>query len=147
MSNSRQFQRQRGRSPGASFVQIPHFVLESAQWASMDPIALQLLMELVRQYRGNNNGDLSATPDSLGLRNSRWNSRSVLYGRLRWLEQHGWIVKTRQGGKHLGCCLYAVTFWPINACPEKHPCSQETKPSHMWRNANSVPPHGTRRTA
>jgi hypothetical protein len=34
-------------------------VLRSAQWASLSPFAVKLLMELLGQYRGDNNGDLT----------------------------------------------------------------------------------------
>lgn len=142
-SNSKRWSRQLGRNPNSSFLGIPHFVLESRQWGAMDPIALQLLMELARQYKGSNNGDLSATPDSLGMRNARWKSRSVLYGRLRMLEEQGWIVKTRQGGKHMGCCLYALTWVEVQPCGGKHMHPVETKASHLWKNAKPVPPRGT----
>lgn len=141
-SSNKKWRRHQGRNPGCSFMKIPHFVLESQQWGALDPIALQLLLELSRQYKGSNNGDLSATPDSLGTRNARWKSRSVLYGRLRMLEQQGWIVKTRQGGKHTGCCLYAISWEAIDPCNGKHMHPVETKASHLWKNAKPVPQRG-----
>jgi hypothetical protein len=135
--------RHTGRKSGPSFIQIPHFVLESPQWGRMDALAVKLLMELVRQYKGNNNGDLSATTEMLKGRSSSWASKDTLPKKLRWLEDHGWIVRTRQGGRHIGCNLYAVTFWPIDAC-NKHTAAPERKPSHLWKNATGTPPGGER---
>lgn len=142
MASSKQWQRQTGRRPGASFIQIPHFVLESPQFGAIEPFALKLLMELARQYRGNNNGDLSATVEMLKSRYHSWRSKSTLPNRLGWLEARGWIVKTKQGGRHIGCNLYGITWWPIDACPEKHQHPQERKACHLWKNANDPPPHG-----
>jgi len=135
----------RGRRSGASFIQIPHFVLESPQWGDMDPYALKLLMELARQYKGNNNGDLSATVELLRDRCATWSSKDTLPKKLRWLEHHGWIVKTRQGGRHIGCNLYAITWWPIDGCDGKHSHPAEYKASHLWKNAIDTPPAGERK--
>ena len=131
----------RGRQPGPSYIQVPHFVMDSPQWAAMDAFALKLLFELARQYKGNNNGDLSATVESMKERG--WRSKDTLPAKLRHLEANGWIVKTRQGGRHIGCNLYAVTWWPIDAC-DNHQHPQESKPSHAWKNAIGTPPDGER---
>lgn len=120
---------------------IPHFVLESPQWGRMDAFALKLLWELARQYRGNNNGDLSATAVTLKDRSATWSSKDTLPKKLRYLEDHGWIVKTRQGGRH-ACSLYAVTWWPVDHCEGKHHHPAETKASHAWKNAIAAPSGG-----
>jgi len=122
-----------GKGAGRSFVQIPHFVLESAEFAALPPYAVKLLFELVRQYKGNNNGVLSATITELKPRGVT--SEPTLWKHLTHLEQTGWIVRTRQGGRYLGCNLYAVTWWPINDGGGKHPMQAERKPSHLWKNA------------
>ena len=136
--------RHAGRRTGASFVQIPHFVLESQQWGQMDAFALKLLMELARQYKGNNNGDLAATAEMLKDRSVTWSSKDTLPKKLRYLEDHGWIVKTRQGGRHIGCNLYAITWWPVDACGGKHQHPTGSKASHCWKNAIDTPPNGER---
>ena len=137
--------REKGRSSGPSFIQIPHFVLESPQWAAMDPLAMKLLFELARQFRGNNNGDLSATLSV--LKDRGWRSADTLTSRLKILQDAGWVVQTRQGGRHIGCNLYAVTWWRVDPCDGKHQEPVTYKPSHAWKNAVGVPPHGKRKTA
>lgn len=136
--------RHRGRT-GASFVSVPHFVLESPQWGQMDAYAMKLLWEMARQYRGNNNGDLSATAEMLRERSPTWASKDTLPKKLRYLEDQGWIVKTRQGGRHIGCNLYAITWWSIDTS-EKHQHPAERKPSHLWKNAIGTPSDGERKT-
>lgn len=132
--------KQTGRGAGHSFIQIPHFVLNSDQFAALPPNAVKLLFELARQYRGKNNGDLSAVFDQLKPRG--WTSETTLAKHLKHLEQTGWILRTRLGGKYLGCSLYAITFWPIDDCNGKHAYQAERKPSHLWKNANIPPENG-----
>ena len=126
---------------------IPHFVMESTQYGEIDAFALKLLHELVRQYRGSNNGNLCAVQSELVLRSHTWRSKDVLSRKLAYLESQGWIVKTRQGSKLDGCNLYAVTWWPVDAAPGKHPFPQERKPSHAWKNADRSPSDGPRKSA
>ncbi len=124
--------RHAGRRTGASFVQIPHFVLESQQWADLPPNAIKLLMELARQYKGKNNGDLSATMSTLKARG--WSSEPTVWKHLRLLEERGWIVKTKQGSRYTGCNLYAVTWWKVDPCDGKHLHPVEHKASNAWKN-------------
>lgn len=131
-----------GKGTGHSFIQIPHFVLDSAQFAELPPYAVKLLFELARQYKGANNGDLSATFNDLKPRG--WKSEDTLWRHLAHLEEFGWIVRTRQGGRYLGSNLYAVTFWPIDDCGDKHSMQAERKPSHLWKNAVATTKIGVR---
>ncbi|QNA95024.1 hypothetical protein G4G30_04700 [Stenotrophomonas maltophilia] len=128
----------KGRAANASFVSIPHFVLRSQQWGALDSFAVKLLMDLAGQYNGINNGDLSA-PFSV-MQHRGWNSETTLTKRLAGLEESGWIIKTKQGGRRLGCNLYAITWWPVNECGGKHQEPVEKKPSHLWKTkTRSVP--------
>lgn len=106
---------------------------------------MKLLWELARQYRGTNNGDLSATAEMLKERSGTWASKDTLSRKLRYLEERGWIVRTRQGGRHIGCNLYAVTWWPVDACGGKHQHPAEHRASHAWKNATDTPSAGERK--
>ena len=133
----------KGRAAGPSFIQIPHYVLDSPQWAELPGYGIKLLMELARQYRGKNNGDLSATLSM--LKDRGWRSNATLWKCLHDLEARGWIVMTRQGGRHIGCNLYAVTWWPVDECGGKHQHPVERKPSHLWKNRIGTPETGLRK--
>lgn len=100
-------------------------------------------MELASQYNGRNNGDLSATYTDLHARG--WSSNDVLQRALKGLEAASWIIRTRQGGRHQGCNLYAISWWPIDHCDGKHDCNAEIKPSHRWKNAIGRPESGQRK--
>lgn len=133
----------KGRASGPSFVRIPHFVLRSPQWAALSGSAVKLLLELAGQYNGRNNGDLSATYTD--LRERGWASNDTLQRALKELEACAWIVRTRQGGRHIGCNLYAVTWEPVDPCDGKHQHPVSHKASHAWKNAIGRPDSGQRK--
>lgn len=122
----------KGRT-GPQFIQLYGHMLNSPQWAELPAMSVKLLMELARQYRGFNNGDLAVTLSMLKERG--WTSEPTIWKHLRILEERGWIVKTRQGGRHIGCNLYAITWEPIDDCEGKHQHPPENKASHRWKNA------------
>jgi len=96
----------------------------------LDGNAIKAVMELAGQYKGSNNGDLSSPFTT--ARDRGWGSESTLAKWLKFLEQRGWIVRTRQGGRHAGCNLFAVTWWPIDAS-HKHQEPGTRTPPNTWK--------------
>ncbi len=114
--------RLKGRRETGTFALVPGSVIDSKAYASLSWSARALLLELAAQFRGNddrrhigNNGDLSA---AYGSHVQRGWSRSTLQAATVDLEQAGFIVRTRQGGRN-ACNLYALTWRPIDACNGK----------------------------
>lgn len=109
----------RGRQ--ATFVALPHIVLESPEYLSLRSSAKALLVDLAFQYNGRNNGDLTA---AFGyMKNRAWSSKQTIANALRELIAADLVVKTRQGkfqNPHACCDLYALTWRPINECPGKN---------------------------
>ena len=106
----------KGRQTTGQFLMIPKFVLEHPAFKTLSPRASKLYLDIGAQYRGHNNGDLSATLKMMSDRG--WNSSDQLNKAKRELEQRGLILLTRQGGRN--CCnLYALTCFPINECNGK----------------------------
>ena len=103
------------REPG-SFVALPHVVLRSKEFSNLSPFALKLLMDLLTQYQGDNNGDLCAAWTVMAARG--WRSRDSLGKGLRELRDADFLVVTRQGGRHKAS-LYALTFYDIDWCAGK----------------------------
>ena len=110
----------RGRARNGRYAGIPHSVMESESYYLSSGNALKLLLELVKQYNGHNNGDLSAAFSV--LRSRGWRSKGTLVRCLTELLEMRLIVKTREGwfsnpgGR---CALYALTWLPINECQGK----------------------------
>jgi hypothetical protein len=118
----------KGRSVN-SFLQLPHFVIKSPQWAGLSGNEAKMLIEIAGRYNGSNNGDLSFPRSEYTARG--WSGNDVAHRALTSLKEKGWIVVTRQGGRN-GCSLYAVTFLPMDES-SKHPWSKQYKPSHLWK--------------
>lgn len=114
-----------GRREKANYAGIPKEVLATRKYTSLNGWDVKLLVDLVDQYNGFNNGDLCcAWKGSIhfrGMKDRGWRSKGTLYRSLKTLERLGFIEKTRQGGKHKPS-LYALTWRPIDERP--HP---ETK--------------------
>jgi hypothetical protein len=118
---------------GEPFAAIPRKVIESDAYHALPDWAVRVLVGLVAQYNGNNNGDLSITTANyqrLGVR-----SRHHVYAALKVLEAAGLIVRTRQGGKPpVGCSLYGVTWRALNPSEKFDGSVRVTeKPSDEWR--------------
>lgn len=127
----------KGRRSGASFVAMPHALLNSENYRQLTAVGVKLLMDIASQYKGNNNGDLCAT---LSLMKSKgWRSASTLDERIGELLHYGFITKARQGGRNK-CSLFALTWQAIDPCngkldvPETKTATGEWKiPVERWK--------------
>ncbi|MNF75363.1 hypothetical protein D3C84_574270 [compost metagenome] len=110
----------KGRAEKGTFALIPHAVMDSEDFRALSGGALKILLGLLRQYRGSNNGDLSATFSQA----KQWgmNSRTTLAKALDELQERRLVVKTREGRfiKPGGCCaLFALAWHQIDECEGK----------------------------
>ncbi|MDR0770143.1 MAG: hypothetical protein LBE75_02950 [Burkholderiales bacterium] len=112
------------------FVPFPYAVLRSNEFARLTPYETKLLLDLLAQYNGKNNGDLSA-PFEKGMRERGWKSKSTLYKAINGLKSKGFIIVTRQGGLHQ-CSLYATTFFSIDECGGKLEVKPTASPPGGW---------------
>ncbi len=128
MSRSRL--KQKGRRESGTYFALPHAVLASPAYRSLPGSAVKLLCDMGGQFRGYNNGDLSAAwriMQPLG-----WRSRDTLARARRKLVEAGMIELTRQGGLHC-CSLYALTWLAIDECGGKLEVPATRVPSGLWR--------------
>jgi hypothetical protein len=135
-NDSRRRRRQQGRRTDHSYLGIPHYIVRSPEFGALEPWPLKLLLELAGNYNGKNNGDLSAAYSTLAKRG--WRSPGTLSDALRRLLALGWIIRTRHGGRNR-CALYAVSWWPIDACEGKWlEVRAESVPRHSWKSISVV---------
>lgn len=73
--------------------------------------ARSLLLELVRQHNGSNNGHLHLAQS--WLRKRGWKSGDTIQKARVELIKRNLIVQTKQGGLNAGPCRYALTWLPI----------------------------------
>jgi hypothetical protein len=112
------------------FTAMRHDVLRSVNFRTLTPYSTKLLMDLVAQYRGENNGDLCAAWSL--MKTQGWNAPNTLHKAKRELEKRGWIQVARQGG--LNCAtLYALTFFAIDDCKGKPDIKATSRPPETWR--------------
>lgn len=126
-----------GRGREHSFLRLPHFLLESHEFAELSFAAVKLLLEVAMLYKGGNNGDLELVWSKLKERG--WRSKATIQKARDELLATGWLVCTRHGGKNR-CSLYAITWEPIDDCPGKQlEMGAEKVASQRWRKQNRCP--------
>ena len=123
--------KQTGKGAIHSFVAIPHYMLESDQWGALSGHAVKLLMEFARQFRGSNNGDLSAPYSRMKRRG--WRSKATLSAAIAELIEAAFVVRTRTPYRNHVCALYAITWKPIDECDGKLEAAAERVASNAWR--------------
>lgn len=104
-----------------SFAGIPRAVMETDDYKRLPANAKCLLLEFAYQFRGRNNGDLTAAWSV--MRERGWKSQTTLCNALQKLLAANLILCTRQGRfMNPGgvCALYALTWNPIDECKGKH---------------------------
>ena len=126
----KRFKGQAAKRESGSFVQMTHAALQSENFRTLSPYGLKLLMELISQYKGTNNGDLCV---SWSLMKDRgWRSSGTLNAKKKELVDRGWIVVARQGGRNLAT-LYALTIFAVDDCKGKIDIEPTGYPSSSWR--------------
>ena len=117
----------KGRAESGGFIRLPHALYDHPSFVGLSGNSAKVLLLLMRQYRGKNNGDLSASftqAQKIGI-----GSKTTLAKALRELQEAGLVIRTREGyftnpgGR---CALYAVAWLPIDECPGK---DLEVKPT------------------
>lgn len=104
------------RGKAAPFVKLPNSLVDSVVYIGLSDKAKTLLVDVIRQYNGKNNGDLDITLKNLKKRG--WTSNDTLTRAKQELLQAGLIIQTRQGGKHK-CSLFAVAWQAVDECQGK----------------------------
>ena len=128
LKEQRRRELQERREAGAWFP-IPVVVIRSEAFCRLSSHAVKLLFDLLSQYSGQNNGDLSAAWTLMKPRG--WKSKDTLNKALHELVDAGWIIKTRQGGKNFAT-LYAVSFFAIDECRGKLDVKATQSPPGGW---------------
>ena len=130
------------------YIAIPHMVMDSDDYRNLPPNAVKLLNALIYQYRGKNNGDLTAAfsyMQGFGFKSKETLTRAIkqlLEAKLIIRTRLGWF--TNPGGR---CALYALTWLPINECKGKRlevgPTSTPYRKFSMEQNKKPSPVSGT----
>ncbi len=98
---------------------------------TMSAYGKALIIDLMSQFNGRNNGDLCAAFSVLKERG--WRSKGTLGRAIKELKDRQWIVVARQGGRN-HCSLYALTFQAIDECKGKLDILSTRVASGGWKN-------------
>lgn len=97
--------------PSGHYVALPHALLDSAAFMGASHRTRSLIVELMRQHNGVNNGHLHL---ALGWLKARgWASADGVQKSKQEALERGLIIKTREGGLNIGPDRYALTWLPI----------------------------------
>lgn len=97
---------------GGSFVALPCVVLDSPNYQKLSLAARALLIEIARQYKGQNNGRLLSSFSYLSKRG--WTSKDVITRAKRDLIAAGFIHETVMGHRPNKASAYAITWQSID---------------------------------
>lgn len=121
----------KGRREGGQFFALPYRILEHENFIQLTPRGNKLFTDLLPQYNGKNNGDLTASFSILNRRG--WKSKETLHLAIDELLYYGWIIRTRIGGFNKSCHLYAFTFLAIDDCGGKLDCKPTKIQLGLWK--------------
>lgn len=118
MAKKNRYKNATDKRDGGAFITLPLSVLNGAAYVGVSAHARMLLLDLVAQYRGDNNGDLCASYKSV-MRLRGWKSENTLHKAKLELIEAGLIVETRKGSRPSKASLYAVTWYALDECGGK----------------------------
>lgn len=110
----------KGRNETGRYISIPHNVLEHPDYQKLTGAAVKILIAMLIQYNGHNNGDLTLALSV--MKNFGFKSSDTINSAKKQLLESGLIIETRAGQfTNPGgiCALYAVTWRAINECRGK----------------------------
>jgi len=133
----RQIDRMKGRRQQGSFSVLPHNVFQSDEYAELTHRARSCLIDLVCQFRGANNGDLTGAWSIMQKRG--WTSKQQLSEAIKELLARGWIILSRRSTKRRQPNLYALTWLGVDKCGDKLDIAPGMASVGIWRRDRREP--------
>jgi len=125
---------QKKKKKKGRFLGIPYEVASSEEFINLSLKARALIIDLLHQYHGSNNGSQSACWTLMKKRG--WKSSSTLYNAFKELKNTGFVIITRQGMKIRGrATLCAITWNGIDDAKVTYDEGIKVShtPLHLWR--------------
>lgn len=138
---------------GATFLALPHVVLESAAYRGVNTFARALLIDIAMQLKGSNNGRLLCS--TAHMKPLGWTSQGTLQKAKADLLSARLLYETVKGQRPHKASWYAVTWIPLERLPGYDEGAVEgfvrgsyrdvPAPKGPIKNAKPSPPHGLER--
>ncbi len=119
MAKNRRYKDNRQNRDKGQFALIPFVVMDSPGFIGLSSAANKLLIDLVRQYNGGNNGYLCCCFSLMQKRG--WKSKETLQKAKVELIKAGILVETRKGGRPNRASYYGLTWLACNEQNGKTP--------------------------
>lgn len=116
------------------FIGIPYQIASHEKFYTLSAQAIKLLLDLLHQYHGANNGSQSACWSL--MRKRGWKSSSTLHRAYKELQETGFVVITKRGKKIRGHpTLCAITWNGIDDAKRGHDegIKVTSVPLNLWR--------------
>ena len=117
---------------GSNFQPLRYDFINSSARISLSSSASKLLLDVMSQYIGHNNGDLCCAYDGI-MKPLGWRSEATLRKAIKELQAAGILILTRQGGRNKTPNLYALSCYPIDECGGKINCNPTNKATDEWK--------------
>jgi hypothetical protein len=130
------------------FIGLPWDVSDCAAYIRLSHPAKAMLIELARQYVGDNNGRFLTSRAYLSARG--WNSSDVISRAVRELEGAGFIHQLVQGHRPNKASWWAATWWHLDPHPSYDSAAAKLFKRGAYRDAEITalrPPGGVERSA
>jgi hypothetical protein len=114
MSASRKrFKSAKDKRPAGRFYPLPAVVLQSSAFIALSAHAIKLLLDLLEQYRGDDNGRLICTWAHVHEKRG-WKSRDTLNKARAELMAAGFLFETVKGRRPKRASWFALTFFALD---------------------------------
>ncbi|MHB1247703.1 MAG: hypothetical protein ACYCZH_14790 [Sulfuriferula sp.] len=137
MARNSRYKNAKEKRDGGWFYQTPSSVFNGAAYLGLGAHARMLLIDLLAQYKGNNNGDMCAAYSLMKLRG--WKSTHTLQAAKVELLEAGLIVETRKGARPNKASLYALTWYALDECDGKLDISAHSFPRGAYKLKDPLP--------
>ncbi|NYT67704.1 hypothetical protein [Pusillimonas noertemannii] len=124
------------RRDAGSFIQLPLAVLNSAAYLRLSASAKVLLIDVVSQYKGDNNGKL-LTGWRIMSEDRGWTSRTTLFKAKTELLDSGLLFETRKGARPNKSSWCAATWWALDWTPDMD-IKEQSFPRGQYRDRQPV---------
>lgn len=129
--------RKKHSSYNEPFVGIVRSVFDAPAFSALSAHACKLLLLLVGQYRGDNNGNLTVAWSIVKARG--WRSRSTLYRCKAELIKAGFVYVTRKGHMPSTAELLALTWFPLDVSRKFDPEALACFKAKAYRASTPLP--------
>lgn len=129
--------RHKGNRFDGPFLGVPFLLLRSKKFVALSAHAVKLLLDVAQQYRGDNNGDLSASWKLMKPRG--WRSEETLHKAKQELLEGGFLFETRKGHRPNVCSLFAITWRTLDPSAKFDAGAAARFRQHAYQDAPAAP--------